>query len=440
MHASLMCALMRATSCAGLLALGFLARSSSAQTQCVEKVLLQTQFTNGVAQPDAAWNSEFRAVDFASSEQALKRANELGVLGATAVNTDAGVVATVDSLSKHAAKALLLTNEGNSNAKRGRKDSKIAFIFLLNHEMNNEGVWDDFFAKAGQAKYSIYVHRGRPFGLVYPLRKWGAKNVPQVWSQHCALTGIEVAVLTEAMADPANEQFVLISHDAIPVKPFNYVYSQLTARAEPTSKICYFTHKGWDGHDETVQKHHQWVILNRRHAATFLGNVLPALEKVYPVHAQFQDGCSDETAVSAALLLEEASVKPLDSIAKDPKSLSALLTEMGVEQACTTWVYWGHDYFNNTALDLQGITEMPKSRPPFHFGQDIPIKAEYLSRLVNDGFLFARKFENESKVDAGGNKVSLRDLLPSLWELVDSKKASSRVWSRLDAYGQPGQR
>merc|ERR1712046_432945 len=51
--------------------------------------------------------------------------------------------------------------------------------------------------------------------------------------------GVENAVLKEALRDPDNEQFVFISHNAVPLKSFDYVYEDLVVNSGKTSKFCF---------------------------------------------------------------------------------------------------------------------------------------------------------------------------------------------------------
>merc|ERR1711879_706018 len=96
-----------------------------------------------------------------------------------------------------------------------------------------EPVWDKFFEGAESTElFSIYMHRYRfkdGWDEMKPpsLAKFGPIEVPYVPQGWCALGGVERAIFYEALKDPLNLQFVLMSGDDLPLKPFMYVYSQL---------------------------------------------------------------------------------------------------------------------------------------------------------------------------------------------------------------------
>lgn len=322
---------------------------------------------------------------------------------------------------------------------------KVAFLFMVLNHMENEDIWDSFFESAGAGKFSIYVHRAWKTAPATPFSRWGAIMVPHVPSAWCALSGVEVAIFKHALADKANAQFVLLSHDAVPLKPFDYIYTDLAIKSLDRSKICYDSHAGpggnlqngqlWHPMHPLILKHHQWVVLSRSNTRAFVGNAQRAIEEVDAAIGWLHYGCSDEGIVSAALLLavdprrNSASVENTDEDVKNA----------GVDQSCLTWVYW-KGALQGTPLDLSGVVEAPKDWDwmghPLSFGPHGPgMNANYLRKLVTqEGFMFGRKFSTACFVDDGSK---LSDSLPSLWKDVNTELAPSRVWSRLDSSGMP---
>lgn len=314
---------------------------------------------------------------------------------------------------------------------------KVAFLFLVKDGLDQEAVWDMFFEQAQEDQYSIYVHSASPQEVIaVPLSKWGAVLVPQVPTRWGAISGAEVAVFSEALTDQANTQFVLVSDATVPLKPFHYVHSQLVSKSPHTSKICFTQEK------LTLNlKHHQWVVLSRQHAFTFVENAESAINMTYATLQKVDAGCcSDELAVAIALLPDQAAKDP-------PTAQSALhekLEEIGVERACLTWVSW-YDLLNGTPLDLAwwyaALNGPSLNGAPHHFGppeEDPTVKLSYLEKLVTqEGFMFGRKFNSGCLVDVGTHQLPLSTELSRLWDQVIAEKVSSRVWWRLDAEGAP---
>lgn len=212
-------------------------------------------------------------------------------------------------------------------------------------------------------------------------------------------------------------------------------------------------------------KHHQWAVFSQRHARALVETAKKGL-KVWerswraaaPDLVAMGEGCSDEGAPIAALLhwLEESAASTGDA--------EADLEVLGVEQQCLTWVRW-RNCFSGSDLDLRsGMDELRKvyqhwdhrmvTDKAFDFLKS-PLKAElngfphafqesvetgYLRKLVQDGFMFGRKFGKSTKVVSrfGAPARPLEDLLPQLWKYgTDEATAERRVWSRLETAGQP---
>jgi hypothetical protein len=405
---------------------------------------------------------------------------------------------------------------------------KVAFLFLLMDGLDNEDIWDSFFQGADVNKFSVYTHRAKPQNQTTPpLSKWGAVRVPHVPSGWCALSGLEMALFAEALADTSNAQFVLVSSSTVPLKPFSYVYSQLIESSPSTSKICYASKPSlssnpivesllnevngfrsnrchyrdyYSMHNPRMMKHHQWVVLSRKHAFTVVTKAEQALEEYQRTWqrsakelGRHPEGCSDEASVSVALLLDKAaqdSQNGVTSVSDD--TVRAELKDVGVEQSCLTWVHW-RSCFVGTPLDLSAgmfanISRVLQSGAPWHIAgaiagqQDKSGRTEYqkkvekalngfptffgparnsdptlsyLVRLVTEEpFMFGRKFDNGCKVQLDGHesglpakyallqtpakdRVELGMVLPKLWSSVDPEKVASRVWTRLDSDGEP---
>lgn len=375
---------------------------------------------------------------------------------------------------------------------------KVAFIFLLVDGVDNEDIWDKFFEGGRGRQFSIYTHRccaaddSEP-----PFAKWNAVSVPVTNQSWCALAGLEVAVFGHALKDPNNVQFVLLSQNAVPLKRFSYVYDQLAIKSPEKSKICFATPAAhpdsaiWQhmvdelmkrcqftdffrAKNKRIIKHHQWLVLSRDHAYTFVrmsSLALSAFQTAWRVSApdikDGGDGCSDEAIVGTALLLD------VEERGLSTENPWADLEAANVDQNCLTWLRW-RNCFRKTPLDLTEthVKSVVKAISSFRFGDlsqqadesgrtpgmmrvsaklngfphyfgIVPIK--YLKTLTQEGFMFGRKFNVGAKVRlakesmlSAAKVVPLADILPDLWDEVDEEYAATRVWSRLEARGAPG--
>jgi hypothetical protein len=312
----------------------------------------------------------------------------------------------------------------------GRRMHKIAFLFLLETGLDHEEIWEKFFQDADPALFSVYVHRSLPNASSDGLPNLpNTKGVPHVASQWCALMGAELAALNEALQDPDNQQFVFISHDAIPLKRFDDVYSSLMMDSVNRSKVCFASSTNNLGdcrfrdpnhwRPGNVLKHHQWIILARHHAEIVLNNAEDALIKYDALREgtlkTYRDPkmCSDESMPVMSLLDHASPVQSSPPTASRASDIWSRLLSLGVDQHCTTFVYWPR-CLKGTRFDLDSVNTQP-SVHPHTFAE---IERDYLVNLVNTPLLFARKFLPEASVvtfDAALQPVPLRRVLPTLW-------------------------
>lgn len=359
---------------------------------------------------------------------------------------------------------------------------RVAFLFLLKDRPDNEHVWDEFFKRAPQGNYSIFVHRTTAPGqdrLPPPLAKWGAQEVPRVNTEWCSFIGAEVALVRAALKDPSSTQLVLVSQSTVPLKSFPYIYSQLVLKSQTTSKVCFagpadsnsaimeggmcemrsqcIYRDFYRQHDKRILKHHQWVIFARRHAETFVARAGAGLRRFSKVWAKVapdvrNEGCSDETVPVTALLQD------LEDRGESTGDPWRDLKQMGVEQACPTFVSWRH-CFRGSELFLEesvSFSTLKKLVSVVMSGQNdemwemanqvngFPrffdtVSKEYLSKLVHEGFMFGRKFlPNATVAYPDGTHHNLASVLPALWEQVEESKAEKKLWRQLETGGLAG--
>lgn len=149
---------------------------------------------------------------------------------------------------------------------------KIAFCFLIYDIINHEELWNLFFNNIDPNKYSIYIHYKNSAPLTY-FNKYKLKKRIQTKYADISLVQAQNVLLNEALKDPSNEHFILVSGSCIPVKPFNYIYETLNPEYSYFSNTsqnrcfprCNDALKYVDR--KYIYKTSQWCILNRKHAS-----------------------------------------------------------------------------------------------------------------------------------------------------------------------------
>ena len=114
------------------------------------------------------------------------------------------------------------------------KRKKIAFLFLIYDEIENEELWHNFFRKIDKSRYSICIHWKYDKQLEY-FDHFKLKNpVPTKYAE-MSLVKAENLLLREALKDSKNRKFIFLSNSCIPLKPFDFIYNSLF-----NNDYCYF--------------------------------------------------------------------------------------------------------------------------------------------------------------------------------------------------------
>ena len=148
------------------------------------------------------------------------------------------------------------------------KTKKIAFCFLISHEINHEELWYNFFKNIDHNKYNIYIHYKDKYKLKY-FSKYVLNNCRITRWGKISLVLASNILFREALKDNDNYKFILLSNSCIPVKSFDYIYDFLIK-----DNYSYFNLYPFVDEDRLcviknffdkkyISKAHQWVILNR---------------------------------------------------------------------------------------------------------------------------------------------------------------------------------
>lgn len=162
-------------------------------------------------------------------------------------------------------------------------EHKIAFLFLSRGPMPLEELWSEFFTwRADPKEYSIYVHTAA--GYEYPTDSIFYKKNENLaaaveWGKMSQVRAIK-RLVREALKDPLNERFCLMSESCIPLVSFPRWKSVMFNHDKSIINACpmegmeeYRWHSGLDSTEIKVKdwrKSATWFTLNRKHAWVFV--------------------------------------------------------------------------------------------------------------------------------------------------------------------------
>ncbi|CAH2077533.1 unnamed protein product [Thlaspi arvense] len=189
--------------------------------------------------------------------------------------------------------ARVVVNEILSNPPVIRKDSKIAFMFLTPGTLPFERLWDRFF-QGHEGKFSVYIHasKERPvhYSRYFVNREIRSDEV--VWGR-ISMVDAERRLLANALRDPSNQQFALLSDSCVPLRSFEYIYNYLMY--SNVSYVDCFDDPGQHGsgrhmnhmlpeiQKKDFRKGAQWFTMKRQHAVATMADSL--------YYSKFRDYC-----------------------------------------------------------------------------------------------------------------------------------------------------
>lgn len=164
------------------------------------------------------------------------------------------------------------------------ENPKIAFMFLTPGSLPFEKLWDVFFS-GHEGKFSVYVHASqrKPVHVSKYFIDRDINSDKVGWGQ-VSMIDAERRLLGNALRDPDNQHFVLLSDSCIPLHRFEYVYNYLMFTN--VSYIDSFLDPGPHGNDrysphmspeiekDDFRKGAQWFHLKRQHAMIVISDTL----------------------------------------------------------------------------------------------------------------------------------------------------------------------
>ncbi|XP_062088297.1 glycosyltransferase BC10-like isoform X2 [Humulus lupulus] len=160
---------------------------------------------------------------------------------------------------------------------------KIAFLFLARRNLPLDFLWGSFFENADTANFSIYIHSAP--GYVFDesttkshffLGRQLPNSIRVGWGESSMIQA-ERLLFAEALEDPANQRFVLLSDSCVPLYNFSYIYKYLMS--SPRSFVDSFLDAKEGRYNPKMspkipmkrwRKGSQWITVIRRHAEVII--------------------------------------------------------------------------------------------------------------------------------------------------------------------------
>jgi len=160
----------------------------------------------------------------------------------------------------------------------GAVQPRVFFMFMAESGIPTEDIWVRFFRDQEQGTdYEVRVHCTNQTLCESSIKHPEIfRVVPTVNSEYCTdLASPMLALLRASVplgAGHPRDKFVLVSENAIPIKPFGEIRQRLTE--DDGSDFCIapadqwlYTYRG-----RRIVKHHQWTVLSRAHASVLMRN------------------------------------------------------------------------------------------------------------------------------------------------------------------------
>ncbi|KAM7260677.1 hypothetical protein ACFE04_011350 [Oxalis oulophora] len=170
---------------------------------------------------------------------------------------------------------------------------KIAFMFLSPGSLPFEKLWDRFF-QGHESQFSVYVHasKERPVHVSRYFMNRDIRSDQVVWGK-ISMIDAERRLLANALQDPGNQHFVLLSDSCVPLHTFDYIYNYLVYSnisyvdcfkdPGPHGNGRYSEHMLPEVEMKDFRKGAQWFTVTRKHAMIVMADNL--------YYTKFRDYC-----------------------------------------------------------------------------------------------------------------------------------------------------
>lgn len=163
-----------------------------------------------------------------------------------------------------------------------KNNKKIAFLFLTRGDVNFPNIWEKYFL-GNEDKYNIYIHPKEKNNVKSFMKYHIIDNIISTkWGDISIVKSIN-SLLKQAIKDPENKSFCILSESCLPIRNFNFLYKNINFNKTTfkSMKIDERTLRRFDYlknpeklgiNKNTFKKAETWSILNRKHVINIINN------------------------------------------------------------------------------------------------------------------------------------------------------------------------
>lgn len=245
---------------------------------------------------------------------------------------------------------------------------KIAFCYLLYDALKHGRLWEEFFADADPSTYSIYAHIKK---VTSKTQKWLIpRKIKTVKTDYCSpsLVSAWIRMLEEALQDPDNKYFIILSGECIPLFEYQQFYKKITSssksRMEYETNVEVYAETGYYWAS-------QWCTLNRKQAKLLieLRTTEEGRQFTREVNRNIKSYCADE-------------IFPINWFIKKYGKPSCAKFKKEIKRIASTYTYW------------DGIHTSPKK-----FNKPHMMKVR--EKICESGAVIGRKFFKTAAKELG---------------------------------------
>ncbi|XP_014504896.1 uncharacterized protein LOC106764952 isoform X1 [Vigna radiata var. radiata] len=278
------------------------------------------------------------------------------------------------------------------------KKPKVAFLFLTPSSLPFERLWHMFF-KGHEGKFSVYVHasKDKPTHVSPYFVGRDIHSAPVGWGK-ISMVEAERRLLANALLDPDNQHFVLLSESCIPVRRFDFVYNYLLLTN--VSFIDSYVDPGPHGNGRYIEymlpevekkdfrKGSQWFSMKRQHAIIVMADSL--------YFTKFKHHCRPNMEGNRNCYADEHYLP----------TFFTMLDPGGIANWSVTYVDWSEGKWHPRSFRARDVTYQVMKNIAYidespHFTSDakrtVVITPCVLNGSKRSCYLFARKFFPETQ-------------------------------------------
>ena len=164
-----------------------------------------------------------------------------------------------------------------SNPSKQKPSFSVALMFLTYDNVNRPEIWHRFLQETGGERFRPYIHNKHPFECSFGFDQFQIpEKVKTKWG-HKSLVAATLKLMHEALKDPRNEFFALLSNSCIPIQSPESILadlekngrSRMLYRLSNVSLDSYYAKPDFWGPGPHVFQS-QWMLLNKNAANFFV--------------------------------------------------------------------------------------------------------------------------------------------------------------------------